>query len=98
MAISSQQVEHIARLARLALDADQLTRVGEQMGRILEYVEQLNELDTEGVEPASHALPLANVAREDRVCQRLNTQEIFQNAPEQEGDFFRVPQIMSEEV
>lgn len=98
MAISSQQVEHIARLSRLALDADELNRVGEQMGRILEYVEQLNELNTDGVEPASHALPLANIAREDKVCHRLDTQGIFQNAPEQEGDFFRVPQIMSEEA
>ncbi|MEZ0374755.1 MAG: Asp-tRNA(Asn)/Glu-tRNA(Gln) amidotransferase subunit GatC [Candidatus Sericytochromatia bacterium] len=97
MAISQQQVEHIARLARLALEPEELARVGEQMGRILEYVEQLNELDTEGIEPASHALPLCNVLRPDRVVHRLSPEEIFQNAPDLEDAFFRVPQIMSEE-
>lgn len=97
MAISSQQVEHIARLARLALSEEERERVGEQMGRILEYVEQLAELDTTQVEPASHALPLLNVAREDQIHQRLTSAQIFQNAPEREGHFFKVPQIMSEE-
>ena len=98
MSISQQQVEHIARLSRLALSPEELSRVAEQMGRILEYVEQLGQLNTEGVEPASHALPLANVTREDHIVHRLNAEEIFQNAPDPEGAFFRVPQIMSEEV
>lgn len=98
MAISQDQVEHIARLARLALSPAELERVGTQMGRILDYVEQLGQLNTEGVEPASHALPLANVAREDRVEHRLSHAEIFQNAPDAEGEFFRVPQILSEEA
>lgn len=98
MAISQQQVEHIARLARLELNQEELLRVGEQMGRILDYVEQLEQLNTDGIEPASHALPLANVSRQDRIVNKLDFEAIFQNAPEQEGHFFRVPQIMSEEV
>ena len=67
MAITQQQVEHIARLSRLSLSPEELPRYGEQLGRILGYIEQLGELDTEGVEPASHALPLVNVARADQV-------------------------------
>lgn len=98
MAITQQQVEHIARLARLVLSPEELPRYGEQLGRILGYIEQLEQLDTEGVAPASHALPLFNVSRSDEVVHRLSQSEIFQNAPEPEEQFFRVPQIMSEEA
>ncbi|PKL79440.1 MAG: Asp-tRNA(Asn)/Glu-tRNA(Gln) amidotransferase GatCAB subunit C [Candidatus Melainabacteria bacterium HGW-Melainabacteria-1] len=95
--ISQQQVEHIARLARLALAPDEAPRYGEQLERVLSLVEQLEQLDTESVAPASHALPLFNVSREDLISHRLDSSEIFQNAPETEDTFFRVPQIMSEE-
>lgn len=98
MAISQEQVEHVARLARLELNPEELPRLGEKLGQILGYVDQLSKLDTTDVPPASHALPLSNVFREDQAVHRLSTTEIFQNAPDLEGAFFRVPQILSEEA
>lgn len=98
MAISQEQVEHIARLARIELQPEELPHLREQLGQILGYVDQLSELDTSHVSPASHALPLNNVFREDHAEHQLSQTEIFQNAPDLEGEFFRVPQIMSEEV
>lgn len=98
MAISQDQVEHIARLARLELQPEELPGLREQLGKILSYVDQLSKLDTGNISPASHALPLNNVFREDHTDHRLSQTEVFQNAPDLEGAFFRVPQIMSEEI
>jgi aspartyl-tRNA(Asn)/glutamyl-tRNA(Gln) amidotransferase subunit C len=98
MEISQQQVKHIAQLARLELTPEEGQKVAAQMGRILEYVAQLNELVTEGVEPASHALPLTNVVRADKAINKLSAEEIFANAPDIEDLYFRVPQILSDEA
>lgn len=94
MSISKQEVLHIAQLAQLELSDERAERFGKQLGNILAYVEQLNELDTTGVEPTSHVLAVENVLRSDSVSHRLSSTEVFQNAPDQDGAYFKVPQIL----
>ena len=90
-AIGRDDVLHVARLARLALTEEEIERFGEQLNAILEAVGKVSELDLTGVEPTSHALALTNVlgADEPRPC--LSLEDALRNAPEREGDFFRVP-------
>ena len=91
MAISRDDVLHVARLARLALREDEIERLQEQLNAILEAVGKVSELDLADVPPTSHPLALVNVfgADEPRPC--LPVEEALANAPEREGDFFRVP-------
>jgi aspartyl-tRNA(Asn)/glutamyl-tRNA(Gln) amidotransferase subunit C len=97
MKITREQVEHVAKLARLALSNEEKERFAAQLSQILTYVEKLNELDTSGVEPTSHVIPLSNVFREDRSRPSLPREKLLQNAPESEGGFFRVPKIIESE-
>jgi aspartyl-tRNA(Asn)/glutamyl-tRNA(Gln) amidotransferase subunit C len=94
--ISRPDVEHVARLARLALDDAELERMREQLNGILGYIDKLRALDTAGVEPTSHAVPLVNVMREDTNRPCLPADEALANAPERSGQFFRVPKIIEE--
>ena len=89
-------VEHVARLARLALSDEELERMRAQFGRILGYIEKLNELDTEGVEPTSHAIRMVNVMRHDEVRPSLPPDVMLANAPDPAGEFFRVPRIIED--
>jgi len=68
--------------------------VSGQLRAILEYVEKMNELDTAGVEPLAHCLPISNVFREDRVKESLGTEKTLANAPQTDGEFFKVPKIL----
>ncbi|TMZ33904.1 Asp-tRNA(Asn)/Glu-tRNA(Gln) amidotransferase subunit GatC, partial [Klebsiella pneumoniae] len=83
MSISKEQVEHIAQLARLSLAPDEVERFTEQLNDILRFAEKLNELDTEGVEPTSHVMPMTNVLREDEVKPSWPRERVLVNAPEQ---------------
>jgi aspartyl-tRNA(Asn)/glutamyl-tRNA(Gln) amidotransferase subunit C len=94
MLISDAQVEHVAQLARLALSAEEKQRFTEQLNAILSYMEQLNEVPTEGVEPTAHVLDLVNVLRDDTVHQRRNADAALANAPETAQHFFVVPRIV----
>ena len=94
MVISEAQVEHVAQLARLALSAAEKQRFTEQLNAILSYMEQLNEVPTEGAEPTAHVLDLVNVLRDDTVHQRLNADTALANAPETAHRFFVVPRIV----
>ena len=89
-------VEHVARLARLTLSDEETERMRQQLGRILGYIEKLNELDTEHVEPTSHAIRMVNVMRDDEVRPCLPPEEMLANAPERAGEFFRVPRIIED--
>ena len=89
-------VEHVARLARLALSDEELERMRHQLDRILGYIEKLNELDTEGVEPTSHAIRMVNVMRDDEVRPSLPPDAMLANAPDPAGEFFRVPRIIED--
>jgi aspartyl-tRNA(Asn)/glutamyl-tRNA(Gln) amidotransferase subunit C len=95
--IDLDQVSHVAKLARLGLTQPQLEKLAGQLGNILSYVEKLNEMDTTGVEPMSHALPLKNVLRDDIVQPCLSIEQVLQNAPETEGRFFKVPKVIGGE-
>ncbi|BDG61249.1 Asp-tRNA(Asn)/Glu-tRNA(Gln) amidotransferase subunit GatC [Caldinitratiruptor microaerophilus] len=93
MAISREEVEHVARLARLGLSEEEKDRFTVQLGRILEHVAALQRLDTEGVPPTFHVLPLQNVLRADEVLPSLPREEALARAPETGEGTFRVPKI-----
>jgi aspartyl-tRNA(Asn)/glutamyl-tRNA(Gln) amidotransferase subunit C len=92
--LSEAQVEHVAQLARLALSDEEKQRLTEQLNAILTYMEQLNEVPTEGVEPTAHVLDLVNVWRDDTVRQTLSADDALANAPETAQHFFEVPRIV----
>ena len=94
--ISREQVEHVAWLARLALDDDEKDRLGRELNRILESFAELQALDTEDVEPTSHAIPMSNVFREDEPGESLPREDVLSNAPDRTDTCFRVPLIIDE--
>ena len=91
--ITVKDVEHVAKLARLELSEAEKETFTKQLDSILNYVEQMNEVDTTGIEPMSHVIPVTNVMREDEVVYTNTKQELMKNAPEEEDGFFRVPKI-----
>jgi aspartyl-tRNA(Asn)/glutamyl-tRNA(Gln) amidotransferase subunit C len=94
--LSREEVVHVARLARLHLGDEELERMREQLDAILAYIDKLRELDVEGVEPTSHAVPLVNVMRDDEVTSCLSQEEALANAPDRADAFFRVPRIIED--
>lgn len=94
MPLSKEEVLHIAQLARLQLNPEEVGLIARQMNDILIYMEQLNELDTAGVEPTSHALHLSNAFREDQVQPSLPLEESLANAPERGRSAFIVPKVL----
>jgi aspartyl-tRNA(Asn)/glutamyl-tRNA(Gln) amidotransferase subunit C len=94
MKISREEVEHVARLARLALPAEELEAMTGQMDAILGYVDKLNELDTEGIEPTAHAVPMENAFRADEVKPSIGIERAQQNAPATDGSCFKVPKVI----
>jgi aspartyl-tRNA(Asn)/glutamyl-tRNA(Gln) amidotransferase subunit C len=93
MAISDEQVRHVARLSRLALTEDEVERFRLQLSAILDAVGKVSELDLEGVEPTSHPLDIVNVLAEDEVAPSLTLEEALENAPDAEDGFFGVPAV-----
>lgn len=87
-------IEKVARLARLELSEEEKRTFGKQLEQILDYMEQLNRLDTTGVEPTSHAIPMVNVFREDEVKPSLPKERILEISPDQENGHFKVPRII----
>jgi len=94
MALSEKDVQYVAKLARLEVTAEEVAKYTQQLGNILQYVEQLNKLDTSNVEPLTHPLDMKNVFREDVVVPSLTQQEVLSNAPEPQSGHFKVPKIM----
>jgi aspartyl-tRNA(Asn)/glutamyl-tRNA(Gln) amidotransferase subunit C len=94
--ISRQDVDHVARLARLALTEAESARMQEQLSGILAYIDTLRALDTTGVEPTSHAVPLVNVMRADETRPSLSPEAALANAPDRSDGFFRVPRIIED--
>ena len=93
MSLSLADVKKVATLARLELSAADLAQMADQLNKILGYVDQLNEVDTEGLEPLAHPLPLSNVFREDVPVPSLPVDAALQNAPNRLADFFGVPAV-----
>ena len=98
MRLSKEEVEHVAKLARLAVSEDEKEAFSRQLSEILTYVGKLNELDTSKVEPTSHVLDLSNVFRDDVVRESLPPLEALANAPDRDNNHFRVPKIIEERV
>ncbi len=94
MNISSEDITRVAHLARLALRPDEIETMTHEVGRILTYIDTLNELNTEGVIPTSHALAITNAFREDAVVPSLAREEALKNAPRRNEEAFVVPKII----
>ncbi len=94
--IEDRDVEHVARLARLALTGSERARMREQLAAILGYIAKLETLAVEAVPPTAHAVPLVNVMREDEVMPCLPPEQALANAPDRVDDLFRVPRILEE--
>ncbi|QDR81402.1 Asp-tRNA(Asn)/Glu-tRNA(Gln) amidotransferase subunit GatC [Sporomusa termitida] len=94
MKIDRQAVENVALLSRLEMAPEELDAYAVQLNAILEYADILNKLDTDGVEPTAHVLPLQNVMRPDAVKPSLPQALALANAPEAEDGYFKVPKIM----
>ena len=94
MKISRKEVEHVAVLARMALSDQELDQLTGQMDQILGYVDKLNELDTEGIVPTAHAVPVENAFRDDEVKPSIGIEKALKNAPDPVNDCFRVPKVI----
>jgi aspartyl-tRNA(Asn)/glutamyl-tRNA(Gln) amidotransferase subunit C len=92
--ISKDQVKHVAHLARLAVTDEEAEMLTEQLDKIIGFAEELNELDTDNVEPTTHVLELKNVLREDEVRNSVSVDEAMRNAPAQKDGQFKVPNIL----
>ncbi len=92
--ISSSDVRKVAKLARLELPEDQIKIYTEQLEKILTYIDQLQEIDTTNIYPTTRAVEVVNAMREDIVEVNCSREEILNQAPHREGDFFRVPKIL----
>jgi aspartyl-tRNA(Asn)/glutamyl-tRNA(Gln) amidotransferase subunit C len=94
MKITIADVEHVARLARLELSTGEKCLFADQMDAILGYAEKLNELNTEGILPTSHAVPMENAFREDLVQPSIGVEKALSNAPDPALGFYRVPKVI----
>jgi len=89
-------VRHIGRLSRIELTDEQADALGRQLGNILGYFDKLQELDTTDVAPMAHAVELRNVFGEDVVRPSLSPAQALANAPQRDGDFFKVPKVIGD--
>ncbi len=92
--ITQKDVEYVAALAQLALDDVTKERLVGEMGDILGYMDKLNELNTDTIEPMMHAQEMTNVYRDDEVKPSLSREEALRNAPQTDGEYFLVPKIL----
>ncbi|RJP61418.1 MAG: Asp-tRNA(Asn)/Glu-tRNA(Gln) amidotransferase subunit GatC [Ignavibacteriales bacterium] len=95
MSVTRKDVEHIAELARLNFTEKELNDFTPQFNEILNYMDKLNELNTDDVEPLSHPIEGYNVFRDDKVEKSISTEEALKNAPDADDQFFRVPKVIS---
>ncbi len=94
--IDEAQVRHVAKLSRLTLSDAEVAAFAGQLTHILNYFHQIRSLDTEGIEPMAHPLPVTDVLREDVPAPSLSTEEALAAAPAREGGFFRVPRVLDQ--
>ncbi|MBZ4642647.1 MAG: aspartyl-tRNA(Asn)/glutamyl-tRNA(Gln) amidotransferase subunit [Deferribacteres bacterium] len=92
--LSREEVLKIAKLARLRLEEDEIEGLRTDLNNILNYIDKLNELDTAGIEPTSHALDVVNVFRDDVQKPGLDEDDVFKNAPQSEHSHFKVPRVI----
>ena len=94
MRITKEEMVHVANLAMLDLDEESVGKFAGQIDNILEYIDMLNRVDTEGVVPTSHAISLTNVFREDKLKEHVDRNKALANAPEKEDGNFVVPKVI----
>ncbi len=94
MTLSTEDVQKVAKLARLKLTPEELNQFAQQLGQILGYIEMLNEVDTDNVQPMAHAADVTNVFRSDEVRPSIDREVALKNAPKSDGKYFLVPQIL----
>jgi aspartyl-tRNA(Asn)/glutamyl-tRNA(Gln) amidotransferase subunit C len=94
MAVTKEDVEYIAKLARLELKDTEIDNYTNQLNQILEYMDKLNEVDTSNVEPLLHPVENQNVFREDKIKNTSSKEDTMKNAPQSDGNFFKVPKII----
>lgn len=94
--ITEQQVRHVAQLSRLKLDDQQIAYFTRQLGDVLGYVEKLNELDTDQVQPLAHPTQMTNKLRDDQPTDPLSIERVLANAPQSDPPFFRVPKVLGD--
>jgi aspartyl-tRNA(Asn)/glutamyl-tRNA(Gln) amidotransferase subunit C len=94
MSLTRDQVNWVAHLARLELSAADLETMTRQLSSIIDYVTQLQQVNTDGVEPLAHPLPIQNVFRADEPKESLPADEALANAPDRQGDFYGVPAVL----
>ena len=94
MKLSREEVLHIALLARVGLNEAEVDRLGEQLSNILENFEVLEQIDTSGISPTAQSIALQNVVSEDKVAPSLPQSEVLANAPQSEGEFFKVRAVL----
>ncbi len=94
MKLSIKDVEYVARLARLEITDKETEKFTAQLNDILGYIDKLNELNTEGVAPMTHAIAVTNAFREDKIVNSIGTENALANAPDGRGEFFRVPKVI----
>ncbi|GGH73712.1 aspartyl/glutamyl-tRNA(Asn/Gln) amidotransferase subunit C [Compostibacillus humi] len=92
--ITIEQVKHVAHLARLALTDEEAEQLTKDLAAIIQYAEQLNELDTENIEPTTHVIDMKNVMRKDEPKEWITQEEALKNAPDHKDGLFRVPAIL----
>lgn len=95
MSVTRKDVEHIAQLARLKFKETELNNFTDELNEILGYVEKLNELDTENIEPLSHPVEGSNVFRDDKLKGSIPTAEGLKNAPQSSEEYFKVPKVIN---
>ncbi len=96
MSVTVKDVEHVAALARLSFSQDEKERLTHELNEILQYMEQLNSLDTSTVEPLSHVIQLQNVFREDEIRPGVSREDALKNAPVHSEKFFKVPKVIGD--
>ena len=94
MALSREQVERVAELARLGLSDEEIDRFQQQLSQILGHMQALDRVDTSAIPPTAQVIPLSSVMRDDVVRPSLPVDDVLRNAPRREGDFFKVPLVL----
>lgn len=94
MKVTKEIIENVANLARLNLTEQEKEKLTIEMASILSYVDKLNELDTSGIQPTQHVLPIKNVFREDKIEPSFSLEKILANAPSSENGCFKVPKVI----
>jgi aspartyl-tRNA(Asn)/glutamyl-tRNA(Gln) amidotransferase subunit C len=94
MKLAREEVRQVAVLAHLALDEDEFDELYDEFNEVLEFVETINNIDTENVEPTYYLLPLQNVWRSDEAHQPLAPEDVFRDTPERDDSYFKVPRIL----